>query len=324
MRIHILISILITLSPIIAQSSNSSSPSTPNKIHKDQTTGMEFVLVPGGCYQIGQSDSEKSQLLAVVGEARYNKFFARELPSHEVCVDDLFLGKYEVTIRQWRRFINATDYVTDAEKDAYDRKGCYILTKDKWSYRSGYYWDNTGFNQEENQPVTCISHNDAQSFISWLNKESGLSYRLPTEAEWEYAARGGKDTMHYWDDKLKSSATCDYANVADRGHNWKAHFDCEDGYKFTSPVGTFSPNAYGLYDMLGNVWEWCINYYDEDYYKSGHRDNPVGPISGTKHVTRGVGWDGFPTMTRAAVRSGLGQAGRGDTLGFRLALPAQR
>ena len=164
----------------------------------ESTTGMEFVRIPGGCFQMGQSSTEKKQLIADRGKEKYEKYYNDERPRHEVCVDAFYMGKYEVTVGQWRDFIRDTNYSTDAEKDAGGKEGCYSYGDGGWKWRDGRDWDNPGFSQSASQPVACVSYNDVMAFTEWLNKKENNSFRLPTEAEWEYAARGKRNTIRYW------------------------------------------------------------------------------------------------------------------------------
>ncbi|MCP4996404.1 MAG: SUMF1/EgtB/PvdO family nonheme iron enzyme, partial [Gammaproteobacteria bacterium] len=148
--------------------------------YKEPATGMEFVLVKGGCYDMGDT----------FGDGDDN-----EKPVHEVCVDGFYIGKYEVTVGEFRRFVNETGYRTDADTGG----GMYVWTGNKWEKESGRGWRSPGFSQTDNHPVVGVSWNDAQKYINWLNRKSGKSYRLPTEAEWEYAARsGGKRYKYSW------------------------------------------------------------------------------------------------------------------------------
>ena len=285
--------------------------------YTDPTTGMEFVYVKGGSFYMGQTRKEKKQIIAEAGEKIYNKYFSSELPRHQVRVDGFWMGRYEVTVGQWRKFIRATGYRTDAEKNT-GKSGCFSFKENKWDWIAGRYWDDPGFTQSSSRPVACVSYNDVAAYIDWLNKKTtSREYRLPTEAEWEYAARGGTRTIRFWGDDTDSSA-CRYANVADKGHGWRNPFPCVDGYKWAAPVGSFQPNSYGLYDMLGNVWEWCSDWYDEDYYKSSPRSNPQGPSSGSNRVVRGGSWFVGPWHVRAANRLRVGPATRIGDLGFRL------
>ncbi|MCP3952667.1 MAG: SUMF1/EgtB/PvdO family nonheme iron enzyme, partial [Desulfobacterales bacterium] len=238
--------------------------SSSSKSFTESITDMEFVRIEKGCFQMGSPGSEKDR-------------DSDEGPVHRVCVDSFYMGKYEVTVAQWRQFIRETSYRTDAEKDT-KKEGCYVWINNKWGWQDGYSWDRVGFSQRSNQPVACVSHNDVEKFIEWLQRKSGKQYRLPTEAEWEYAARGGTSTSRYWGGTEDSTA-CSYANAADKAYGSKNRFPCDDGYEYSSPVGNYRPNAFGLYDMLGNVWEWTGDWYGKDYYGRSGRNNPTGPSS---------------------------------------------
>lgn len=231
------------------------------KEFKDTATGMEFIFVKGGCYQMGDTFGD--------GESD-------EKPVHEVCVDDFYMGKYEVMQGEWEKVIG----------------------------NNPSYFKNCG----DNCPVEQVSWNDIQDFIGKLNEfplnKGGLRglYRLPTEAEWEYAARSGGKREKY--------AGGDYVDSV-------AWYDSNSGKK-THPVGTKSPNGLGIYDMSGNVWEWVQDWYGEKYYSESPRNNPKGPYSGQARVLRGGSWYRVDRHTRSASR------GRGNPVimnlnyGFRL------
>jgi len=263
----------------------------------EPVTGMEFVRVPAGCFQMGSSASEAGR-------------DDDEGPVHKVCVDGFFMGKYEVTLRQWRRFIKDSGYRTDAEFYDREEKMSYVLHKRSdgkwgWDWVAGRDWDNPGFKQQEDNPVCCVSYNDVEKFISWFNRKSSRTYRLPTEAEWEYACRAETSTSCFWgDDSVKA---CDYANTADQ--TWSSggtHFghlhECRDGYFYPAPVGKFRANGFGLYNMLGNVCEWCSDLYDKDYYKNSPVLNPQCTSSGSKRVIRGGSWKDYIGSTRSTAR----------------------
>ncbi len=300
---------------------------SPGQIWKDSVTGMEFVWVPGGCYQMGQTDTEKAYLIKEAGQETYDKYYKRELPRHKVCVDGFWMGKHEVTRGQFRQFVTADGYRTDA-----DKKGkAWIFNKStewKWKEVEGHNWQNTGYDQTDAHPVATVSWNDAKAFAKWLSRRSGQTFGLPTEAQWEYAARAGTTSMRFWGND--DGSACAYANVADKtafpgdpGRKWNTRFECNDGFFFTAPVGSFKPNPYGLYDMLGNVWEWCEDGYDSNAYTRHSTKNPV-ITSGTLRVFRGGGWSYDPGRVRAARRSGVSADSRGASLGFRLCLPQVR
>nr|VFK50371.1 MAG: Formylglycine-generating enzyme, required for sulfatase activity, contains SUMF1/FGE domain [Candidatus Kentron sp. TUN]VFK51541.1 MAG: Formylglycine-generating enzyme, required for sulfatase activity, contains SUMF1/FGE domain [Candidatus Kentron sp. TUN]VFK55983.1 MAG: Formylglycine-generating enzyme, required for sulfatase activity, contains SUMF1/FGE domain [Candidatus Kentron sp. TUN] len=193
---------------------------------------------------------------------------ADEKPVHEVCVDGFWLGKTQVTQSQWREVIG----------------------------------DNpSGFKGNDRRPVESIAWNDTRSFIKSLNRRSGYRYRLPTEAEWEYACRsGGKDEGYSGGDNPDRVAWYD-----------------ENSGGETHPVAQKAPNGLGLYDMSGNVWEWVQDWYGDDYYANSPRNNPQGPSSGANRVIRGGSWYWSASFARAANRRRDGSGLRGNVLGFR-------
>lgn len=216
-----------------------------------------------------------------------------EKPQHEVCLDSFYLGRYEVTNAQYRQF--------------------------RPEHSSGEYEGNSL--NRDNQPVTNVSWYDAVAFAGWLSRKSGIQYRLPSEAEWEYAARGGTTGRNYWGDS--AAAACRSANGADltaaaQWPDWTTT-ECNDGFKVSAPVGSFMPNAYGLYDMMGNAWEWTNDWYDSEYYFESPKYNPGGPSSGSLKIPRGGGWGNASECVRVSDRNGFAPDFRILFLGFRLA-----
>lgn len=202
--------------------------------------------------------------------------FDDEKPAHKVCLDGFAIGKYEVTQGQWQA-------VMGENPSANTKCG-------------------------ENCPVEQVSWDDVQAFISRLNTLTGRNYRLPTEAEWEYAARGGEgQTWAGTDDRL---ALKEYARFA------------ENSVRQSGPVGESRPNPFGLYDMTGNVWEWVQDWYDAKYYAASPCRNPQGPSSGELRVFRGGSWGTDHVGARVANRLRREPGFRFDALGFRLVLPS--
>ena len=288
-----------------------------------KAAGMELVFVKGGCYNMGQGPEEKKQLIHLRGQIKYEKSYSDEIPRHEVCIDGFYMGRHEVTIGQWNTFVQKTGYRTDAEKNSGGRNGCYSLLHSQWTYVKGRSWSNTGFPQSAEHPVACVSYNDITAYIKWLNTTSGRQFRLPTEAEWEYAARGETQNIRFWGDTINEEA-CRYANVAHVLNRNGNYFPCNDGYTWSAPVGTFKANKYGLQDMLGNVWEWCSDNYNSRYYTASSHNNPKEPdLSNRKRSIRGGSWNGRPSGVRAANRNWAPENSRKSNLGFRLVVDRQ-
>ena len=286
-----------------------------------------FVYVPAGTFTMGHRDKEKPVLKGKVGAAFYEEYFADEKPKH-VCrlSRAVWLSKTEITIAQFQAFVIATGYRTDAEAGRGKLgKGSIVLSGERPVKQADAGWRKPYFSQGDDHPVVCVSWNDCQQMIQWLRNTSGQPFRLPTEAEWEYACRAGTDTSFFWGNNY--AKTCVYANGADKATQAKyAHWavnDCSDGHGETAPVGSFTPNAWGLYDMSGNVWEWCNDWYGETYYAGSPGRDPTGPSSGTDRVNRGGGWNNLPMNLRSAYRDNCSPDYRISNLGFRLALPVQ-
>ncbi|TRZ52036.1 hypothetical protein D4S03_04085 [bacterium] len=268
----------------------------------------EMVFIQGGTFQMGSIDGESD-----------------EKPVYTVNVGNFYLGKYEVTVAQFKQFINETGYQTNADKDG----GSYMLTGNTWEKRSGVTWKcdaegNLRSQGEYNHPVVHVSWNDATEYCNWLSRKTGRSYRLPTEPEWEYAAgNGAKHSKYSWghgDPNGKNGG-----NVADesakRKFKWaKTWSGYDDGFATTAPVGSFNPNDFGLYDMTGNVWEWCSDWYEKNYYYSRPSNNPKGNSSGTYKALRGGSWNDNPSNSRSANRSKDAPVIRSGNYGFRVAM----
>ncbi len=214
------------------------------------TLGMELKLIKPGTFLMGSPEDEAGR-------------FDDEGPQHEVEITKAFyLGVYPVTKGQFAAFVKDDGYLTDAEKDGTGGFG-FNTTQGRWEQKPEYTWRHPGFSEEDDHPVVEVSWNDAQAFCAWLSKKEGKVYELPTEAEWEYACRAGTTTRFWCGDG--DAGLHHRVNIADA--SLKANVDPEaaenstfvpwdDGYTFTSPVGHFKANPWGLYDMGGNVWQW--------------------------------------------------------------------
>ena len=185
-----------------------------------------------------------------------------------------------------------------------------------------YSWRNVGFEQTDEHPVVNVSWNDAVAFCKWLSRKEGKAYRLPTEAEWEYACRAGTTTRYFNGDDPELLAKV--GNVADAAAktefpDWTLTIKASDGYAFTAPVGSFQPNAFGIYDMHGNAWQWCADWFDEKYYAASPVNDPIGPDSGRSRVLRGGSWMGWPLVSSSAKRIQCPPVFRDFSIGFRVA-----
>jgi formylglycine-generating enzyme required for sulfatase activity len=242
--------------------------------------GPKMVILPEGSFLMGSTKQTD-------GEERFD-----DERQHEVTIKKPFaLGQYPVTNAEFRRFR------PDHDSRSYE----------------GHDLDGG------DQPVVRVSWQDAVDFTKWLSDQTGKRYRLPSEAEWEYAARAGTQTRRYWGDG--PDLACEYASVYDRTAKQelnvdRSHHDCDDGYAVTSPVGRFKPNGFKLYDMLGNVWEWTCSAYDEGYGGAERRCLEEGDA---RRSLRGGAWYFKPRGVRSADRIGIGPSKRGSGIGFRVA-----
>jgi len=285
---------------------------------------MTFVLIPAGAFTMGSTEAESKAMLARLPGAN-EAWFAFERPEHKVTISKAFwMGKYEVTVGQFRRFVEAPGYKTDAEKGT-GVKGAAVWIGGSVNNVEDASWRNPHFKQTDEHPVVCVSWNDARAFADWLNaadkaRPADAAYRLPTEAEWEYACRAGTTTWYQWgDDPDKGKGWCNAADLTAKKTfpEW-AVFNWDDGFVYTAPVGYFKASAFGLHDMHGNAWEWCQDWYGP--YEKGDQTDPAGPASGELRVLRGGAWDFAFWPVRSAYRLRVPPASRGDSSGFRLVL----
>ena len=272
--------------------------------------GQRFVLIGAGEFMMGSAEGSG---------------YTDGHPRHKVKISKPFyMGVYEVTVGEFREFVESMGYVTSVEKG---EEGRLVRTGPGWSgLGEGIKWSDPGFKQESNHPVTVVSWEDAQAYIRWLNtrpepdRPKGYKYALPSEAQWEYACRAGSTTSFFWGEE--ESAGEGYLNVVGEEWGQEAGSDAfiNDGYKETAPVGSYKPNAWGLYDMLGNVWEMCSDWYAEDYYGISPVIDPTGPNSGKDRVIRGGSWSRDSWCCRSASRFFIDPSSSRDNVGFRLAL----
>jgi formylglycine-generating enzyme required for sulfatase activity len=284
---------------------------------------MRLVRIPAGEFLMGGQESAEHLVSSFAAYHRRADFFADEFPQHRVRITrPFYLGACEVTVGQFARFVHDTGYRTQAETDGTGGWGFNRATGMCEGRRPGYNWRNPGFTQTDAHPVLNVTWNDAHAFCRWLGQKEGCRYRLPTEAEWEYACRAETNTRYYCGDDPER--LLQQANVLDaKERSVFPHVQeivlPKDLQALTRPVGSYRPNPWGLYDMHGNVWEWCSDWHGEDYYAQSPVDDPQGPLGGTQRVRRGGGWNSFPLWARAAFRNVNTPVSRCVNLGFRVA-----
>ena len=307
--------------PVAAQEKAAKSSSPPvvrNSI------GMSLVRIPAGEFLMGGQEKAEDLCAAFPEMNRTPERFADEYPQHRVRISREFsLGQYEVTVGQFRQFADATGYRTEAETDGTGGWGYEAETGKSVGRRARFNWRDTGFPQSDDHPVVNVTFFDAVAFCNWLGKKEGKRYRLPSEAEWEYACRAGTSARYYHGDDprelpryahlINVPGQDKFGNVQDQVHFLKS------GETLTAKVGTRLPNAWGLYDTLGNVWEWTNDWERDDYYSWSPLVDPTGPGQADSRVRRGGAWNSFPMYTRAAFRNLDDPHTRCLNFGFRVA-----
>ncbi len=294
--------------------------------------GMAFIKLPAGEFLMG-SDEAPEALAGAYPQLPSERFgqLGDEQPVHRVRITRAFwMGQYEVTVGQFRSFVEASGYVPESIADQTGGYG-WRADYDARSTKRGdafegrdprYSWRNPGFAQDDTHPVVNVTWNDAQALAAWLSKTEGKRYRLPTEAEWEYACRAGTRTRYSTGDD--PATLLKVANVFDASSarywaRWAPMaLPGDDGFAFTAPVGSFAPNAWGLHDMHGNAWEWVADWYGEDYYKRAPTDDPQGPLEGEVRVRRGGSWHTWGLYARSSYRNWNAPDTRYTLVGIRL------
>lgn len=282
-----------------------------------------MVVIPAGAFFIGSNRDEQDLSVA---EGRGRQYTDRESPQHSVTIArDFAVGAHEVTRDQFEVFVREAKHRVEPGCQTYEPRaedGVFKRTS-----RADRDWRDPGYAQRGDHPVVCLAWDDASAYVTWLARKTGQPYRLLTEAEWEYAARAGTTTSRYWGDDPDKTQSCAFANVADRTPNpWGKPYqndhmyDCDDGYAVTSPVGSLKPNAFGLYDMIGNVWEWL-----ED---CAHANYVGAPVDGSawreggdcmRRALRGGAFHENSAYARTAIRGFNTHFSRYSTDGFRVA-----
>lgn len=283
--------------------------------------GMEFVRIPASEYMMGSPKREMDWLrmkFKKTWREGHKQWFEDELPLHPVRITrPFYMGIHEVTVGQFREFVRDTGYKTDAEKS--DGGMIWNAKEARWTPQKGMAWHSVPWQISDNQPVVFVSWNDALAFCRWLSKKEKRTYRLPTEAEWEMACRGGRVWARFpWGDRLPGNRD---SNFGDGNPKLPESLTTvNDGYRYVAPVGSYPPNDFGLYDMAGNVMEWVNDYYDRNYFEESPLDDPQGPSTGQSRVNKGGNWFASPADDRCAFRGFSGPSMSFWNLGFRVVL----
>jgi formylglycine-generating enzyme required for sulfatase activity len=246
--------------------------------------GMKLTLIPAGEFLMGTSMLDEGH---IDDQRRHLVRITRSF----------YIGTYEVTLGQFLAFNEDANYWSKWKSQGEPKGYGWGLTRDSGKYRlcpgaqnSPSNWGHPG--QTSEHPAVNVSWSDATAFCDWLSRKEQKRYRLPSEAEWEYACRAGTATKYYNGNDYERQF--EVGNVEDaslRRETYEGHGPAaDDGFAFTAPVGKFRPNGFGLYDMHGNVWEWCADWYDSEYYAHSLLENPTGPETGDLHVIRGGSW----------------------------------
>jgi len=274
-----------------------------------------MIEIPAGSFWMGTAAADR------LIDPRTGKPAKNDGPQHKVNINQPFaIGKYEVTGSEFGHFVAATGYKPAGP--------CMEFSpEDSFSISDDVDWYDTGFAQSNSGPVTCVSFFDAQAYANWLSAFTGQHYRLPTEAEWEYAARAGTNTPYHWGEN--EALACEYANVRSPGADTiskrqaesdiKDGFPCDDGYPQSSPVGSFAPNNFGLHDMQGNAWEWVSDCNHKNYDGAPIDGSPWMDAKGCQFgVIRSGSFLNRVERSSTTVRAGRPREGRATNMGFRV------
>ena len=273
----------------------------PGETFRDCPVCPELVVVPAGTFLMGSPSYEAGR-------------DEDEGPVHQVTIGRPFaVGKYEVTVGEYGSFVETTGYEGESE--------CQVWTGKKWEEESGRTWRDPGFRQTERDPVVCVSWQDAHAYTEWLSRQTDKTYRLLSEAEWEYVARAGTKTARYWGER--EDGQCRYANGADQtvkqdNFGWTVAA-CDDGHYGPALVGSYQANGFRLYDMLGNVWEWVQDCWNDGYVGAPSDGWAWERGDCSRRVLRSGSWFEGPRFLRSAARGRNTPDHRFSVNGFRIA-----
>jgi formylglycine-generating enzyme required for sulfatase activity len=297
-----------SVAPAAGQAVPATLPPISLQTFKDCAQCPEMVVIPAGSGVVGSAAETIDRV-------------DQEGPVRAVSIARAFaIGRVEITRAQYAAFVAATARPTPPGCNFWDGHFGVVEEHD---------WQRPGYVQRANHPVVCVSYEDARAYTAWLSETTGRAYRLPSSVEWEYAARAGASTPFFWG--TSSQDACRYANIADNSlkRRWpqRQEFNCDDGYEVTAPVGSFEPNAWGLYDMLGNAWEWSEDCFHEDFNGAPSDGSAWREANGGDcafRTPRGGAWISGPQWAKLASQSKDPAAYRSFLLGFRVAASPEK
>ncbi len=261
----------------------------------------EMVVVPAGAFMMGTAPAEIEVLCKEYKE--WAEFFKREAPQHKVTIAKPFAaGRFAVTRGEFAFFAKETGHDMSG--------GAYVWSGGEWKKDPKKSWQDPGFTQDDSHPAVCVNWHDARAYAKWLSEKTGKDYRLLSEAEWEHACRAGTATPFWWGKSI-STDQGNYNGDYTFGGGKKGEYR-----KKTVPVKTFQPNPWGLYQVHGNVWEWCEDCWNDSYDGAPDDGSAHTTGDGAFRALRGGSWDGFPVFLRAASRSRTTQTVRYDHCRF--------
>lgn len=314
MRTLVIVPSLLAASLVAASAFAADAPK-PFSTFRDCADCPEMVTLPAGSFVMGSTEEETKK--AGLPEEQG----ARERPAHMVTFKKPFaIGKYEVTIDEYTAFTKDTGHPATENCITWD------TAASKWGPVAAANWQKPGYEQTGRFPVGCLTIADARAYVTWLAKKTGKPYRVPSEAEWEYAARAGTRTMETWGDT--QDGICAYANVSDLTR-METHtavereptrfFECRDGHVYAAPVGSFPADPWGLFDMVGNIWEWTEDCFIP-HYNGAPTDGSVwyDPKQCDRLIVRSGGWYSRNWFARPAGRSRENPDYLSSTLGVRV------
>lgn len=310
---------LLVMFVVAARVDAAAEDAAPNAPHvlRDCPECPELVVLPTGTAIVGADASEGISLGLPADLA------AREQPRRRIPIErSIAFGRFEITIAQFAAFVADTGYAPEP--------GCWRFESSDWTFDTSLSWRDAKLDQRDDHPVTCVNWHDAEAYVRWLSKRTGHAYRLPSEVEWEYAARAGTEGA-YWFGSDRG-AICRYLNLGDldtearfrwAGRPTKLDLAwtpeaCHDGFATTSPVGAKPPNAFGIYGVLGNVMEWAADCWFDDYSTGPVDQNARASGDCSYRVMRGQGWVAIAGSARASFRRKMAPGDRRFTFGIRV------